>query len=69
MSVGTAFFLGVIIVQLILFVIMIVTGNLSIKYLNEKDNVKSNRYDSISDFCFYSIIALFLVYTVVQIIV
>lgn len=69
MSVDTAFFLGVFTVQLILFVIMIVTGNLSIKYLKEKDDVNSNRYDSISDFCFYSIIALFIVDTVVQIIV
>lgn len=68
MSVDTMFFLVVLTVQLILFVIMVVTGNLSIKYLNEKDNVKSNRYDSISDFCFGSIITIFVMYTVMQII-
>lgn len=67
MSVATAFFLGVITVQLILFVIMVVTGNLSIKYLNEKDYSKYHRYSSINDFCFGSVITIFVMYTVLQI--
>lgn len=68
MSVDTAFFIGVLTVQLVLFVIMCVTGNLSIKYLNEKDCSKYRRYSSINDFCFGSIITIFVMYTVMQII-
>lgn len=68
MSVDTMFFIGVITAQLILFVIMVVTGNLSLKYLNEKDCSKYRRYSSINDFCFGSIITIFVMYTVLQII-